>query len=152
MALSGDPVCLGVGQGGPEPGRVGVGEVVRHRALRLQGRTGAGRGNVQGLVHGQRMLMTVWVVWSWVEIICALAWKLRCAVIMLTSCSVRSTVDDSSEPDWIWPKSEVSGAPVRAPPEAWVSAQALLPCDCRPCGLTKVDRATCPSAVSAPLE
>src|SRR5690606_29033776 len=65
-----------------------------------------------------RMLMTVWVAWSWVEIICALAWKLRCAVIMLTSCSVRSTVEASRAPDLMRPKSEESGAPLRGLPEA----------------------------------
>src|SRR5690606_6470984 len=65
-----------------------------------------------------RMLMTVWVAWSWVEIICALAWKLRCAVIMLTNCSVRSTVEASRAPDLMRPKSEESGAPLRGLPEA----------------------------------
>lgn len=60
--------------------------------------------------------MMVWVIWSMVETICELAWKLRWAVIMLTSCSVRSTVEASSEPAWTLPRLELSGEPVRGCP------------------------------------
>src|SRR5690606_28400887 len=98
------------------------------------------------------MLITVWVAWSWVEIICALAWKLRCAVIMLTSCSVRSTVEASSAPAWMRPKSDESGAPLRGVPEEWVAAHMLLPTACRPCGLTKLVSTIWPRATSSPLE
>ncbi|MNN16651.1 hypothetical protein D3C81_1297990 [compost metagenome] len=95
--------------------------------------------------------MIVCVIWSCVDTICALAWKLRCATIMFTSCSVRSTVDASSEPAWIWPRSDVSGAPVRGLPEENVSDHRLLPWFCRPCGLLNVVSATWPSALSSPL-
>src|SRR5690606_31422459 len=180
---------LGIGQRGLEPGGIGVGQVVAHRALRLQRGAGAGHRDVEGFVHGravmvireswfaaaawpgswwlegaavtppghplpvtdQRMLITVWVAWSWVEIICALAWKLRWAVIMFTSCSVRSTVEASSAPGWMRPKSEESGVPLRGVPEACVAIHMLLPCACRPCGLTKLVSTIWPRATSSPL-
>ena len=55
----------------------------------------------------QRMLMIVCVIWSDVEIIWALAWKLRCAVIMFTSCAVISTFDASRAPACTSPKPDV---------------------------------------------
>ena len=67
--------------------------------------------------------MMVWVIWSAVEIICAFAWKLRCAVIMFTSCSVMSTFEASSAPDCTRPKPELPAWPRSAWPEANVSAQ-----------------------------
>ncbi|KAG1362876.1 hypothetical protein G6F60_015785 [Rhizopus arrhizus] len=71
---------------------------------------------------------------------------------MLTSCSVRSTVDASSEPAWILPRLEVSGMPVRGVPELKVSTHRLLPFDSSPCGLLKVVSAPWPSGLSAPVE
>jgi hypothetical protein len=91
------------------------------------------------------------VTWSWVEIICALAWKLRCAVIMFTSCSVMSTFDDSSAPPCTRPNSELPAGPRRAWPESDDSAQPLSPRGCRPCGLANVVSATWPSGVDTPL-
>src|SRR5690606_37526819 len=117
-------------------------------------RGGAARaagGHSRRRAMGQRMLMTVWVSASWAWIICALAWQLRCAVIMFTSCSVRLTLEASSAPPWIIPNSAVPAAPRRARPEAWVSAQALSPTGCRPCGLAKLVSATWPSGVDTPL-
>src|SRR5690606_36609452 len=99
----------------------------------------------------QRMLITVWVTWSWVEIIWALAWKFRCAVIMFTSCSVRSTLEASSAPPWTSPNSEETAVPTRGSPEAAVCAQALSPIDCRPCGFAKSVIATWPSGLDTPL-
>ena len=61
--------------------------------------------------------MIVWVIESAVEIICAFAWKLRCAVIMFTSCSVMSTFDASSAPDCTRPKPELPAWPRSAWPE-----------------------------------
>ena len=58
------------------------------------------------------MLITVWVISSAVEITCALAWKVRCAVIMSTSSFVRSTLDCSRAPAWINPRLVLPGAAV----------------------------------------
>ena len=73
------------------------------------------------------MLMIVWVIWSDVWIICAFAWKLRCAVIMLTSCAVMSTFEDSSAPDCTRPKPELPAWPFSGWPEANVCAQLVSP-------------------------
>ena len=67
--------------------------------------------------------MMVWVIWLSVWIICAFAWKLRCALIMLTSAEVVSTFDSSTEPDWTVPKPELPATPSTAAPEAFVWAQ-----------------------------
>src|SRR5690606_12367800 len=119
------------------------------RAAAARGAAPAGRSRRRRV--DQRMLMTVWVSASWAWIICALAWKLRCAVIMFTSCSVRLTLEASSAPPWTAPNSAVPAAPRRARPEPWVSAQALSPIGCRPCGLAKLVSATWPSGVDTPL-
>ena len=84
------------------------------------------------------MLMMVWVIWSAVLIICALAWKLRCAVIMFTSCSVTSTLAPSSAPDCTRPKPELPAWPRSAWPEANVSAHCVLPSCCRPCAIGEI--------------
>ena len=62
--------------------------------------------------------MIVWVTWSAVEIICAFAWKLRCAVIMLTSSAVRSTFDSSSAPACRLPRLPEPGSPTIGVPDA----------------------------------
>ena len=71
------------------------------------------------------MLMTVCVTVSAVEIICAFAWKLRCAVIICTSCAVRSTLDASSAPDWTLPNEAVPASPSSALPDWKDSAQVV---------------------------
>src|SRR5690606_26086418 len=107
---SGDRLRAEGVQVGAEAGRRGVREIVAVDGLRVFGLLRAGHREVDHPVHAcnarpcdQRMLMTVWVTASAVEITCALAWKFRWAVIILTSCAVRSTLDDSSAPDWTLP-------------------------------------------------
>ena len=70
--------------------------------------------------------MIVCVIESGVEIICAFAWKLRCAVIMLTSCAVMSTFDASSAPAWIRPKPELPAGRGSPGPSANVSAHVRV--------------------------
>ena len=95
--------------------------------------------------------MIVWVIWSIVEITWALAWKLRWAVIMLTSSSVRLTLADSSAPAWIRPRLEEPASPRTGSPDANVSIQAVSP-DCwRPSGLGKLASAILPSGEARPL-
>ena len=67
------------------------------------------------------------VSWQWADlddmddagsvlvwIICALAWKARCAVIMSTSDVVVSTLDSSSDPEEMLPNPEPPATPVTA--------------------------------------
>ena len=56
-----------------------------------------------------------------VSIAFADAWKFRCAVIKLTSSSVISTFDLSSEPDNMFPKPSAPASPTCAVPETAVS-------------------------------
>jgi hypothetical protein len=97
--------------------------------------SGAGHRDIERLVHGpfpvsnQRMLMIVWVIWSAVWIICALAWKLRCAVIMLTSCSVMSTFEAPAHRTAAGRARRLPAAPRSAWPEPKVS---------RPVGVTQL--------------
>ena len=51
---------------------------------------------------------------------CALAWKARCAVIMLTSCVVRSTFELSRAPDWMVPKPAEPAVPCTTVPDVKV--------------------------------
>jgi hypothetical protein len=95
--------------------------------------------------------MIVCVTWSAVEIICAFAWKLRCAVIMLTSCAVRSTFEDSSAPAWIRPKLLVPAEPRTGSPDVNVSPQVVSPSGRKPCGLAKFESATWPSGCDRPF-
>src|SRR5690606_24603806 len=139
--------------------RRGVGEVVRDERLRLHQLLRPGHRNIDQAIHrappsagfAQRRLMIACVTWSAVEITCAFAWKLRCAVIMLTSCFVRSTFDDSSAPDWISPKLAVPGAPRTASPDMNVSAHEVSPSWRRPCRFVKFDSAIWPSACDRPF-
>src|SRR5690606_14563745 len=155
---SGDRLRAEGVQVGAEAGRRGVREIVAVDGLRVCGRLRAGHGEVDHPVHAcnarpcdQRMWMTVWVTASAVEMTCALAWKFRWAVIILTSCAVRSTLDDSSAPDWTLPKDAVPASPSSASPDCEDSLHAVSPAWRRPCGLANVARATLPSAVDWPL-
>ena len=91
--------------------------------------------------------MMVWVTVSMVEITCALAWNSRCAVIMLTSCSVRSTLEASSAPAWIRPKFDSVASPRWATPELKVSWKDVSLTLVRPSGLEKFASATLPRAI-----
>ncbi len=95
--------------------------------------------------------MMVCVIWSVVEITCALAWKSRCAVIMFTSCAVMSTLELSRAPDCIVPNPEAPPTPRTGWPDENVSAHSVLPSCCRPCGFSKLAIATCPRGVALPL-
>src|SRR5262249_2031798 len=129
--------------------------------LGAQGFLCARHGHIQQLVHDRypllatvqplRMLMMVWVIWLSVWIICALAWKLRCEVIMSTSAEVVSTFDSSTEPDSTLANPELPATPATAVPEALVAAQLALPSCCSPCGLAKFARAICPRLMERPL-
>src|SRR2546428_778476 len=76
--------------------------------------------------------------WSWVLMVCALAWYTRCAVIMLTSSAVRSTLDSSIAEDCSVPRLPEFGVPTKGAPESEVSAHSLLPSACKPFGLRKL--------------
>src|SRR6185295_13617072 len=104
---------------GAKTGRARVGEVVVVDGLRAKGFLRASHRDVEEAIHEEAylMLMIVCVIASAVEIICAFAWKLRCAVIMFTSCSVMSTFDASSAPDCTSPKPELPAWPRSAWPE-----------------------------------
>jgi hypothetical protein len=84
------------------------------------------------------MLMMVWVIESAVVIICAFAWKLRCAVIMLHELLGHVDVGASSAPDCTRPKPGLPAWPRSAWPDENVSAHCVLPSCCRPCGFAKV--------------
>ena len=65
--------------------------------------------------------MIVWVRVVVVSIAFADAWKLRCAVMRLTSASVISTFDLSKEPERIFPKPSAPASPTWGDPETAVS-------------------------------
>src|SRR5512140_7173 len=89
-------------------------------------------------------LTSVFITWSCVLMVCALAWYTRCAVIMLTSSRVRSTLDSSSAPDCSTPKPLEFAVPGMGCPEAMVSDQRLLPSGCRPSVFEKLASWICP--------
>src|SRR5690606_12551354 len=68
-----------------------------------------------------------------------------------TSCSVRSTFDDSSAPDWISPKLLVPAEPRTASPEVNVSPHDVSPSWRKPCGFAKFESATWPSGCERPF-
>src|SRR6202022_2412438 len=93
VSRSGDRTALKCAEVRLEPRRAGVREVVSVGGLGAQGFLRTGHRNIQQLIHDglsvalgmraqPRMLMMVCVIWLSVWIICALAWKLRCAWIM----------------------------------------------------------------------
>src|SRR5690606_6527030 len=148
-------------QVGSETGRRDVREIIAVDRLRKLGLLCAGHRQVNHLVHvvslfpsgasHYRMLMTVCVTVSAVEIICAFAWKFRCDVIICTSCAVRSTFDASSAPDWMLPNDAVPASPSKTSPDAKDSPQAVSPTCCKPCGLAKLASASLPRAVDWPF-
>src|SRR5206468_7211749 len=139
---------------GAERGQLGakadgrhVGQVVGQGVLALHGRLGAGHRQVDEAVHGsvrehQRRFTSVCITWSCVLIVCAFAWYTRCAVIMLTSSAVMSTLDASVADDCRLPKAPVPGVPTSGWPELELSAQELLPSGSRPFGLVKLASTT----------
>ena len=75
----------------------------------------------------------------------------KSAVIIDTSSAVRSTFDASSAPDWMLPNDAVPASPSKASPDWKDSAQAVSPICCKPCGFTKLARASFPSEVDWPF-
>ena len=50
------------------------------------------------------------------SVLCRVSQENRCAVIMLTSSAVRSTLDSSMAPDWMVPATPLPGLFAVAPP------------------------------------
>src|SRR3990172_3720495 len=67
-------------------------------------------------------LTSVCNTWSWVLMLCALAWYTRCAVIIATSSAVRSTLESSRAADCNAPRLPVPGTPTIGNPDAVLSA------------------------------
>src|SRR3569832_1654811 len=99
----------------------------------------------------QRRLTRDRITASWVLMVCALAWYTRCAVIMLTSSAVRSTLESSTADDCNTPRLTELDEHTSGDPEVEDSVHMLLPICCRPLGVENFASTTLPSTADWPL-